>query len=258
MNMKKLLLFICVCLLMSAGTANAADGDLMWSSSTENDTDTTNGGGAIINGPSTYVSGAVGNAFAGNASVYAEWGNTEVAAIFDAGWDNDAGFTIDLYFRGDHWDTHSGDSGLWSVTDRFGGDPDGYIMVSVRDGKLRFPLKDSYSDYDGTQLLSGVTLVNDTTYHLVAQQLGTDFEVFLNGTSVYTATLSETIAFPEFNDGSHSGSRDMRVGSRAVFGGELQSGEWVDEINVYNGTPEPATIMMLGLGGLALIRRRKA
>ena len=254
--MKKLLLFVCVCLLISAGTAIAADGDLMWSSSTENDTDTTNGGGSIVSGPSTYVSGAVGNAFAGNGSVYAEWDNTAVANIFDAGWDNDAGFTIDLYFRGDHWDTHSGDSGLWSVVDRYDGD-DGYIMASVRDGSLRFPLKDSYSGYGYNAELTGVTLANNHTYHLVAQQLGTDFEVFLDGSSVYTATLSETIAFPEFNDGG-VGGRGMAVGSRAIFGGELQSGEWVDEINVYNGVPEPATMLMLGLGGLALIRRRKA
>jgi hypothetical protein len=256
MDMKKLLLFICVCLLISAGTANAAAGGLMWSSSTENVTDTTNGGGSIVNGPSSYVSGAVGNAFAGNGSVYAEWDNTAVANIFDAGWDNAEGWTIDLYFRGDHWDTHSGDSGLWTVTDRYDGQ-DGYIMASVRDGKLRFPLKDSYNGYDGTQLLSGVTLANNHTYHLVVQQLGTDFEVFLDDVSVYTATLSQTISFPEFNDGG-VGGRFMRVGSRAVFGGELQSGEWVDEIKVYNGVPEPATLLLLGLGGIALIRRRKA
>jgi hypothetical protein len=130
-------------------------------------------------------------------------------------------------------------------------------MASVRDGKLRFPLKDSYNGYDGTQLLSGVTLANNHTYHLVVQQLGTDFEVFLDDVSVYTATLSQTISFPEFNDGG-VGGRFMRVGSRAVFGGELQSGEWVDEIKVYNGVPEPATLLLLGLGGIALIRRRKA
>ena len=129
-------------------------------------------------------------------------------------------------------------------------------MATVRDGSLRFPLKDSYSNYGYNAELTGVTLANNHTYHLVAQQLGTDFEVFLDGTSVYTTTLSETIAFPEFNDGG-VGGRFMAVGSRAVFGGELQSGEWVDEINVYNGTPEPATIMLLGLGALPLLRRKR-
>ena len=256
--MKKLLLFICVCLLVSAGTANAAAGGLMWSNTLESDATSTVDGGAIV-GTSNYVSGAVGNAFEGDGSTYATWDNAEIAAIFDAGWDHSEGWTIDLYFRGDHWDTHSGDSGLWTVTDRYGGQ-DGYIMASVRDGSLRFPLKDSYSGADGTQHLTGVTLLNDHTYHLVVQQLGTNFEVFLDGSSVYTATLSQTISFPapESHNPSPPPTREMRVGSRAVFGGELQDGEWVDEINIYNGVPEPATIMMLGLGGLALIRRRKA
>ena len=266
--MKKLLLFVCVCLLISAGTASAVDP--IWSNTLESDATSAVDGGDILNGPSTYVPGSHGNAFAGNGSVYAEWDNAEVAAIFDSVWNNTLGSTVDLYFRGDHWDTHSGDSGLWTVTDRYDGD-DGYIMLTVRDGDLRFPYKDSYNGADATQLLSGVTLANDVTYHLTVRQLGANFEVYLDGgaynnsSPVYTATTTQTISFPEFND--FGANRYMTVGSRAVFGGELQSGEWVDSIRVYNGyytpaeigeIPEPTTMLLLGLGGLALIRRRKA
>lgn len=265
--MKKLLLFICVFLLISAGQAIAVDP--IWSNTLESDATSTVDGGEIINPPSSYVSGSHGNAFAGNGSVYAEWDNSEVAAIFDGDWNNSLGSTVDLYFRGDHWDTHSGDSGLWTVTDRYSGN-DGYMMLTVRDGNLRFPYKDSYTGADATQLLSGVTLANDTTYRLTVRQYNTDFEVYLDGgaysnsSPVYTATTTQTISFPQFNDGG-VGGRFMTVGSRAVFGGELQSGEWVDSIRVYNGyytpadigeIPEPATVLMLGIGGIALMRRK--
>jgi len=243
MDMRKLLLFICVCLLMSAGTA-AADPTPIWENTLEDDSTSTIDGGSIVSGPSSYVTGAYGKAFAGNGSVYANWGNTDVENIFGS-WNDSNGSTVDLYFRGDHWDTHSGDSGFWSVTDRYVGN-DGYIMVSVRDGSLRFPMKDSYTGYGNNPHLTGVALANNITYRLTMRQHSTNFEVYLDGgaysndTPVYTTTFSQTISFPEYNSGSPG--RDMAVGDRAIFGGLLQSGEWVDEIRVYNGYYTPAEI----------------
>jgi len=243
---KSIMLVVCFCLLMSAGVVSAVDP--VWSTSTENDTDTTNGGGSIVSGPSNYVAGAYGNAFAGNASVYANWTNTAVAAIFDGVWVNSAGSTVDLFFRGNHWSTHSGDSGFWSVTDRLGGH-DGYIMMTVRNGKLRFPYKDSYTGYGINPELTSITLTNDVTYRLTARQQGTNFEVYLddiggsvysNAAPIYTTTFSQTISFPAPNTGSPG--RTMNVGNRAYFGGLLQTGEWVDEIRVYNGYYTPAEI----------------
>lgn len=273
--MKKLLLFICVCLLVSAGTVSAVVP--IWSNTVENDAITTAGGGEIMNPPSSYVPGSHGNAFAGNGSVYADWDNAEVAALFDGAWNNTLGSTIDLYFSGDHWDTHSGDSGLWSVVDRYGGN-DGFMIAQIQNGSIRITMRDSYTNLNQQALLTGITLANDTTYHLTARQFGTDIEVYLDGGAysnaapVYTASdFPHTISFPEFNDGSVSGDRRMAVGTRAIFweayGGHLQSGEWVDSIQIFNGyytpaelpeIPEPATVMLLGLGGLALIRRRRA
>ncbi|MCD6394419.1 MAG: PEP-CTERM sorting domain-containing protein [Planctomycetes bacterium] len=251
-----------VSLLLFSGLASAQAP--VWSNTLESDATSTVDGGEIVNPPSSYVPGSHGMAFAGNGSVQASWDNADVASIFDGIWDNDAGSTVDLYFRGDHWDTHSGDSGLWSVVDRFDGN-DGYYIISVRDGSLRFPYKDSYSGYGEGPHLTGITLANDVTYRLTVRQYDTNFEVYLDGVSVYSDnTWSETIAFPQFNAG---GNRYMSVGSRAVFGGDLQSGEWVDSIRVYNGyytpseigtIPEPCTLLLLGAGAVGLLRRRRS
>jgi len=218
----------------------------IWSSTLNNDASITTDGGSIVDGPSSYVTGAVDNAFAGDDSVYAVWDNSDVASIFDSGWDNDDGSTIDLYFRGDHWSSHSGDSGFWSVTDRYDGD-DGYLMLTVRDGDLRFPYKDSYNGYSEAPHLTGITLANNVTYRLTVRQYDNDFEVYLDGgafsnsSPIYTDdTFSQTISFPEYNSGSPG--REMRVGSRAVFGGELQVVEWIDHVRVYNGYYTPAEL----------------
>ena len=265
------LVFAFAAMLLFAGFTNGQTP--VWTNTLENDATSTVDGGAIVNPPSSYVPGSHGNAFAGNGSVYASWDNADVATIFDGVWDNDAGSTVDLSFRGDHWDTHSGDSGLWSVVDRLDG-PDGYYIVSVRDGSLRFPYKDSYTNYSEAPHLTGVTLANDTTYRLTVRQLDNNFEVYLdggaysNGSPVYSDnTWDETIAFPQENGGSGSSGRQMNVGNRSsFFGGMLQSGEWVDSIRVYNGyhtpaeigvIPEPCSLLLLSIGALPLLRRKR-
>ena len=272
MARKSYLVSAFVVLLLFAGFTSAQAP--VWQNTLENDATSTVDGGNIVNPPSSYVPGSHGNAFAGNGSTYIAWDNTDVANIFDGVWNNALGSTVDLYFRGDHWDTHSGDSGLWSVVDRLGGDPDGYYILSVRDGSLRFPYKDSYNNYSEGPHLTGIALANDVTYRLTVRQLDNNFEVYLdggaysNGSPVYSENdWSQTISFPEYNDGSNSGGREMAVGSRAIFGGTLQSGEWVDSIRVYNGyhtpaeigeIPEPCSLLLLSLGALPLLRRKRS
>ena len=117
----------------------------MWTSTLDSDASITGTGGTIVNPPSTYVPGYSGNAFAGNASVYGRWDNATVASIFDSTWVQANGSTIDLYFQGNHWSTHTGDSGLFAIVDRLGGN-DGHYIVSVRAGRLRLPYRDSYDN----------------------------------------------------------------------------------------------------------------
>ncbi|MCD6394418.1 MAG: hypothetical protein J7M40_13025 [Planctomycetes bacterium] len=234
----------CMSVLLTSTVVNGAT-NLVFYVSLDDEISITASGGEIVNGPGVFVPRVEGAAFGGNGSVYANWDNDDVGGLFE-GWDDDAGSTIDLYFRGDHWDSHSGDSGFWSVVDRYGGN-DGYYILSVRDGKLRFPYKDSYNGYAEAPHLTGITLANNVTYRLTVRQFDTDFEVYLDGgaysnsSPVYSEnTWNETIAFPQNNTGSPG--RQMSVGDRAIFGGLLQSGEWVDEIRVYNGFYSPAEL----------------
>ncbi|MGQ9652207.1 MAG: PKD domain-containing protein [Phycisphaerae bacterium] len=232
----------------------------VWYNTLDNDGTSTVDGGVVRNPPSTYVPGAYGNAFAGNGPLagntnngpWIAWNNAAIASIFDSVWNNSLGTTIDLYFRGDHWSTHTGDSGLWGVFDR-GGGYDGHMIVQVQNGKLRFPWRDSYTNAVTVHLLSGVTLADNVTYRLTVRQLGTVFEVYLDGgaysnsSPVYVGTQAGTVSFPAPNTGTGTSGREMAVASKTRFStGTLQTGEWVDNIRVFNGYYTPAE---LDLGG---------
>jgi len=243
----------------------------VWSSTLDDDLSITGTGGAIVNPPSTYVPGAFGDAFAGNSSVYGAWDNATVAGIFDGVWNNAAGSTIDLYFSGNHWSTHSGDSGLFAIVDRFGSTSsppdsyDGFYILSVRDGVLRLPYRNSGNNQTVTFTGPG-RLTDNQMYHLTVRQKDTALDVYLNGALYGSVATASTYDFPWFNNGATGGGRQMTVANRSLFGGILQAGEWVDQVSVYNGfytpaelIPEPTSLALLGLGfGCVALLRRKA
>jgi len=230
----------------------------MWWNKLDDDATATAGGGVVQNGPLVFTPGADGNALAGsqpptpgntNNGRWISWNNTAVAAIFESpgnAWNNALGSTV---------------SGLWALWAR-GGSSESHMVIEVQNGKLRMPYRKNSSTVT-VHLLSGVALVNDTTYRLTVRQLDTAFEVYLNGSPVYAGTQTGgTVPLPS---GGTTG-RDMVVGSKTRWStGALQAGEWVDNIRVFNGYytpdqigafPEPASLLILALGSLGLLLRR--
>jgi hypothetical protein len=228
---------------LSSATLYASDAQKtpipIWHATLDDMSSITVDGGQIINPPASFVPGAVDNAFAGNGVVYATWYDDEIETIFK-NWDDNAGWTIDLYFLGDHWSIHSGDSGLWSVVRRYS---DAFIIASVQDGRLRLLLRDASGEHTQHKYhLTSVPLIDNTAHRLTMRQYNGQFEVFLNGSSVFTADdlpAGYTCPFVAAGGGI---SREMNIGRRAIFGGTLQSGEWVDNVRVYNGFYTPAEI----------------
>jgi hypothetical protein len=118
--------------LLLAGAAGAQP-KLMWYNSCNNDTEFLKDGGSMSGGSASYTPAYNLDGYAGDGTAYALWDNVAVSNIFNpsvgAAWDNAAGSTIDLYMRGDHWSSHSGDSGLFAITKRLGGGFDGFFII---------------------------------------------------------------------------------------------------------------------------------
>jgi len=230
----------------------------MWYNSCNNDAELLKDGGTLSLGFASYVTGSSGSAFAGGIG-YAYWDNIAVSNIF-LYWDNTAGSTIDLWFNGDHWSTQSGDSGFLGIADRYGNTVvapdawDSFYILSVRDGVLRCPYRNGGDANEAVTPLGPARLTDNTTYRLTVRQKDTAIEVYLNGVGYLTNSTSETFIFPQENhNGSGAGGgRRMEIGNRADpwFTGNLQAGEWVDEVAVYNGYYLPSELPQPG-GALA-------
>jgi len=224
----------------------------MWYNSCNNDAELLKDGGTMSSGFPWYATGVSGDAYAGDGFVYAQWDNILVSNVFNhlpRAWDDTAGSTIDLYFRGDHWSTHVGDSGLFAIVDRYSG-YDGFYILSVRDGVLRIPYRNSANN-ENTTFTGASRLTDNTTYRLTVRQNDTALEVYLDGVLYGSTLTASTYVFPQWNTGSGttiSGGRKMLIGSRGdpFFTGILQAGEWVDEIAVYNGYYLPSELPLPG------------
>ncbi len=234
-----------------------------FSTTLDDDASITSSGGTVQNAAAhTYVAGAMNNAFQSTSSVanaggFARWNDATVGTLF-TGWSSTSGITVDLYFRGDHWSTHSGDSGLWSMVRR---SSDAFFITSVRNGKLRLLFNNNTGNTTqykytldggtGSEAATNVPLADNVTYRLTVRQLNGVFEVYMDGgaysnaSPVFSASNLPTGYTWQLVPSGGSPARQMTVGNRGTtpdFGGTLQAGEWVDHVRIYNGFFTPANI----------------
>ncbi len=225
----------------------------------------TDTGGALQSTPPSFVPGAIGNAFQSQGTSWALWNNSAVQTLFGT-WNNGQGITVDLYFQGPAWSTHTGNSGLWSLGKR---GPDWYFLLSINNGKMRLlfggssgaQYKYTFDGNTGAEAAPNVPLADSAIYRLTVRQANGVFDVYIddigggvysNATPIFSATNLPVGYTWDFPTSGGTTARGMSVGSRYPFDnpftvGALKTGEWVDNVRVYNGFYSPAE---LDLGGL--------
>lgn len=168
------------------------------------------------------------------------------------------------------------DTVTWGDRTSIPGQSDGGVEV-MDGGKL---IATARVDHDGPGWLiirsGGVVEFNDQ-YKLPDddQGSGNTPKIYIEGGGLMTVADTESIGERLYADGGlyvgvcgtfvtgnidDGDRRDPRSGEWNIFAwGDADGYDITVEGNVatVHGTPEPATIMLLGLGGLALIRRRK-
>ena len=222
--------------------------------------------GEVAAGAIAYSAGAVGKCLdltGGDNAVQVKNSDT-LSSIFEFGDHIKVDFTIAFWVKG--WPGDSTDYGLVTRGFTDGGNHGMGVGVKSSSDNITFKLGDKSDPTTGDDL-------GDANWHHVA--------VVVNATTLQMLSyidgdLAGTMDIDEFGNYYYRDSNPGGDEAYIVFGAD-QSGEDValtsfaklplDEIRIYNEAlsetavgalvPEPATMSLLALGGLAMIRRRR-
>ena len=144
------------------------------------------------------------------------------------------------------------DKRRWVPDGGFGYYKEGYTLI-INQNKLYFGIEDSSNN--GTSIV-GNTVVNDNQWHHVVAVRDTT----IDGLLLYVDGVLDAAVVSDATVGSLANSWDLLIGKWKSADGIVDHFYFdgsIDDVRIYSeAIPEPCTLLLLGLGGLVLKRKK--
>ena len=219
---------------------------------TVDDTSNTQDGTASVNTSNLSVSGVFGDAFEFN-------GTDEIVSCGSLTLSNT--FTIALWVKLDK----ANDDGYFLSNYKTGGTWTGYNLKVCDDGDIF--ARTTGIDGDGKDTETSGYDVGDGNWHHVAYVVepNVNAKIYIDGSEASAYSKTEAHNNTTYGDaaqtlylgGSKGSFWEDCIDDVGIWDGEALTQTQIQYIK-NNGIPEPATVFLLGIGGLVLLRRRRA